>query len=955
MKTSGTYKTLVKGVSQQAPQDRFPGQMSEQVNMIPDPVQGLGRRHGSVFKAERLLGAGWTGTQRTDSVADSASWTTFDYTYGGKEYTICLRRAARPTNSQLPAVLVYNHTDSQFLTVTRPVSDTLLDQLEAGGASAITAIGKYVFLAGNTIVPAQTTSNKWADATNQASAAVWVRGGANGRTFKVVATKTDNTQVTLTHTTPASSYQGQLDTSKIPLYAADPAGGTQSDTEACWIKDVAGTPTAELLWGDWNTSALTAKKGSTAMTNVHPAAPASSTEFRWAAGDKVVTFHSSNIGALDVSVTYTHTKTITNPSYATLVQGLTEDYNSAVTAWIGSAATAIQPESIAAALHAQAVTAGISGGAVIGSTVILSGVKEVVCFDSGDGTLLRGVANQVTAADLVTPVHRVGQVVKVKPRKTDETFYLRAIPKDSAVTSGFAEVSWVEGVGVEQTITGALIYGVAQGSNFYMASTAAGLTAAGATGTHPVYEPSTCGDTDSVNAPFFIGRKITYLGVFQDRLGVGAGSVVRFSRIGDYLNFYRTTMLSAPADDTVELSSQGNEDDELQYSVIYDRDLVIFGKKRQYTISGRAPLTPSNPVMPVMSSHRDAALLQPLAVGDLIFYAKSGALASSVFQIQPGQVAESPQSYPASPQIDKYLLGQPIELASVAQPATLFLRTTGARSSVYCFTFLDTQQGRQQDAWHRFDYRSELGVTLGMTPRDDGLMVFFLRQGDGGDYVVADQQPLTVGLSEYPYLDSHRPWSTVNLGTGSVRPTTSGDWSIAYDASTEYQFIGKPLAQAASLFTEVPGGAGPRVGFDFQAYFVPTNPYVRDNQDRPILTGRLTVTKLGLAYDDSSGFIAEVTSNGVVEVTTDTVDLVVTEVLDALTPSVDTATFNGFVAGDPSALVGRVPITTGIKSVPVAKETRDYVILIKARKWLPLTVTSLDWVGQFFNRTQRVN
>ena len=356
---------------------------------------------------------------------------------------------------------------------------------------------------------------------------MWVRGGANSRTFTVIATKTDNTQVTLSHTTPESAYQGTLNTAQVPLYAPDPAGGTATDTEALFIKSVGGVPTGELLWGEWQPATLTAKKGSTAMTNVHPATPTTSTEFRWGAGDKVVTFHSSNLGALDISVSYTHTKTITNPSYATLVQALTEEYNSAVTSWIGTAAEAIQPENIAAALHAQAVTAGISAGAPIGSTLILTGVKEVVVNDGGDGTLLRGVANETTAADLVTPVHRVGQVVRIRPRKTDETFYLVAKAKNAAVTSGFTEVSWVEGVGVEQSITGALVYGLAIGSTFYIASSAAGLTSAGAAGTHPTYEPSTCGDLSSVNAPFFMGRKITYLGVFQDRLGVGAGSVVR--------------------------------------------------------------------------------------------------------------------------------------------------------------------------------------------------------------------------------------------------------------------------------------------------------------------------------------------------------------------------------------------------------------------------------------------
>lgn len=43
------HKNLLMGVSQQAPQDRIPGQLTAQLNMISDPVTGLRRRPGTEF------------------------------------------------------------------------------------------------------------------------------------------------------------------------------------------------------------------------------------------------------------------------------------------------------------------------------------------------------------------------------------------------------------------------------------------------------------------------------------------------------------------------------------------------------------------------------------------------------------------------------------------------------------------------------------------------------------------------------------------------------------------------------------------------------------------------------------------------------------------------------------------------------------------------------------------
>ena len=44
------YKSLLQGVSQQIPEERLPGQLSAQVNMLSDPVTNLRRRPGAQLR-----------------------------------------------------------------------------------------------------------------------------------------------------------------------------------------------------------------------------------------------------------------------------------------------------------------------------------------------------------------------------------------------------------------------------------------------------------------------------------------------------------------------------------------------------------------------------------------------------------------------------------------------------------------------------------------------------------------------------------------------------------------------------------------------------------------------------------------------------------------------------------------------------------------------------------------
>lgn len=934
MKASGSVASLMQGVSQQVPQERAPGQHTAQTNMLPDPVQGLSRRHGSRWVAEQQTSL--SPANVAQMTADTANWRSFEYSNGGSDYVVLYRSAARASGSTLPALVVFNKTSKTFLTYNRNVTDAVLDTLEAGGISALAAVGKYVFMAGNTVVPTASSSNLWAAAGNQDDAVVWVRGGSYARTFTVTATRLDNSVVTFTYKTPTSSYPNTLDTSGVPVYAADPAGGTQADTESAYIKTVTGAPRAELSWFAWAPTALTAKKGVTAMTNTHPAAPTTSTQFRWTTGDRYADFHSSNLGAVDVTITYTHTKTITNPNYSKSVTDITNAFNSAVTNWIGTAADAIQPEAIAEQLRLAAVAAGLTTATRKASTIIFDNVKSLTVNDGGDNSLIRGVANEVTAVDQVSDVHLVGKIIKVRARQSAEAFYLKATARDASITSGYTEVTWVEAAGTETTINSALLYATVVGTTVHVASSATLLTALTA-GPHPDYVKSSCGDVNSSPLPFFIGKTISYLSVFQDRLVIGAGAVVRCSKIGDYLNFFRSSVLTAPADDPLEMLSQGSEDDILRYSVLYDRDLVIFGDKRQYAVSGRVALTPTSANMQVMSNHANAAQVPPLAVGGVIFYGQLGERASSLHQIQPGQVAESPESFIVSSQVDTYLTGNVIEINNHAKPTHLFVRTSGARNSVFVLTYLDkAQQGRVQDAWHRLDYNTALGPIIGMNRTADGLLVFTLRTANdfGGTsrvYFVADLQPMTTGLSLYPYFDSVRTLAQVNANNSSLHANTTGPWSVAFDSTSEWRFVGGTLAAQATLLSDFPLGTGPRVGIEYTASFAPTNPFVRDKNDKAITSGDLTITLIDVDLASSSGFWADIQE-----------------------PTASTSQeYNARVIGSPDALVGRETVTNMQQSVPVGLETRDYTLTIRARKWLPMTITALAWTGQWFNRTQR--
>ena len=264
-------------------------------------------------------------------------------------------------------------------------------------------------------------------------------------------------------------------------------------------------------------------------------------------------------------------------------------------------------------------------------------------------------------------------------------------------------------------------------------------------------------------------------------------------------------------------------------------------------------------------------------------------------------------------------------LSSTGSPSHLIVRTDASRNAVYLFSYLDRQDGRKMDSWSKLTFNSVLGGIVGASVVPSGIMLYFLRQANDGVYLVADFLSLRAGLSNNPYLDSQRPYTA----SGAILPTAGSAYSVAYNNTSSKYLLGVSLPDRAEVIGDT---AGLVVGANQEAYFTPTNPYMRDNKNKAILSGSLTITKFIVATAQSGGFSWSVMSEGTER---------------------SKGSFNGLVLGDPGTKVGVAPVVDAQVSVPVGLESRAFAVTMTARKWQPLTITAIEWSGQFYNRVQR--
>lgn len=853
-RVSGSYESVVRGVSEQNPQSRRSGQHFAQVNLISDPVRGLARRHGSQLQDEQVFPL--AGTVFPDMLADTDCCHTFPFFIGGVEHDLIVRTAPREGGRDTFA-FCFNKETRAFIPVIYNEGDDLLELLIAGGVSAVANVGRYLFLAGNTIVPDQIINNKWADPDNQKLLAGWIRGGAYKRTFKVKLTRLDNVIVEAEYQTKASSYPGTLDTSDI----------------------------------------LTA-----------------------------------------------------DPDYQKKVNDRTNEYNSAVTAYIGEAAQDITPENIAQKLVDNLVIAGVDPGAVQridGYVVVSEGYKEIQLEDSGDNSLVRSVGNVIDNLDLVSARHYIGKVLKVEPEdSTGDPVYLEAFAKDE-VSTGWTEVVWREAAGVEQTPLGVFCFATVEANRLYIAGNATGLGALAGIADVPDYKPNLVGDDVSAELPEFFGKRVDYLGVFQDRLVIGSGATLFFSRPGDYLNWFRQSVLSVQDDDPWEGFALGAEDDIIKHSVLYDRSLLLYGKRFQYLVSGRTGLTPANASVTIVSSYEDAIDAAPRGSGNFVFYTKHsgapGKETTSLHQVQPSYVADVSDTYTASQQLDTYLAGKPVEIVAMTAPNMVLLRTDRNRQRLYVYSYLDNPGNNERlfDSWSFWEWDERVGHIIGISRSEADILVYMVKRGANylnGDrvWVSCERFVRDTDLSDYPYMDSLRPVAGFYEPDDAtyINPQTPPEGvAMAIQRGPAEQFLGDSLSNLSRFEQDYSGLRDQTyTGFHYDAYVTPTNPYARDRNEQAILGGRLTLQKTKIAVTDTGGLKCTVEARGSTR---------------------ESLNFIGRLLGQPIDMVGRQPIVTTDLTAFIGGEVRECKYTLSAIRWLPMTVNSIEWQGQFFFNTRR--
>jgi len=217
----------------------------------------------------------------------------------------------------------------------------------------------------------------------------------------------------------------------------------------------------------------------------------------------------------------------------------------------------------------------------------------------------------------------------------------------------------------------------------------------------------TVGDDDSNPEPSFIGKKISNLFFYRNRLGFLAGDSVILSKAGDFFNFFATSAVQATADDPIDISASSTRPAVLKYARSTSAGLVLFGERDQFILSTDGDvLSPTTAKINTLSSFECDPVVEAESLGTTMAFVAKTPLFTRVYELGEIDTERAPDMGEITTIIPELIPESIDSLITSSTQSMMSLGTTGS-NKIFQYRFL-TRGDNRVSSWYTWELTGNL-------------------------------------------------------------------------------------------------------------------------------------------------------------------------------------------------------------------------------------------------------
>jgi hypothetical protein len=440
------------------------------------------------------------------------------------------------------------------------------------------------------------------------------------------------------------------------------------------------------------------------------------------------------------------------------------------------------------------------------------------------------------------------------------------------------------------------------------------------------------GDAESAAAPSFIGKTISDIFFFRNRLGFLADENVIMSRNGSFYDFWPETVTQSLATDPIDVAVSHVKVSLLRRAVPFNEVLLLFSDQTQFQLTADQALTPETVKIDQTTEFEASLTARPVGAGPNIYFAVQRGDYSAVreYFVEPDIARNDATDITAH--VPRYIPGTITSLSASSTEDLLVALSSTDTDSVYVYKWYWNGKDKLQSCWSRWNFytgESVMGVSL-----VESSCYILIKRSDGLYLERIDLQTIDETVGYQVHLDrlctltgaysAENNWTTWTL----PYPQATGIYVIKGPAFTKS--VGDEITVTRPTSTTVRATGDYSAGicyvgrtYEFRYEF--STQYLRDQSESKLAIneGRLQLLSGRLVYTDSGSFQVEVDADGR-----------------------DTQTYKSRgLLGTSGLVIGQPSIQSGTFPFPIMSKNDKVSISIVNDSYMPSAFQSAEWTA----------
>jgi len=465
------------------------------------------------------------------------------------------------------------------------------------------------------------------------------------------------------------------------------------------------------------------------------------------------------------------------------------------------------------------------------------------------------------------------------------------------------------------------------------------------------YDKCLCGDERSAPEPSFIGKKITDVFFYRNRLGFIADEGVIFSRSAKFFNFWRETATQVLDTDPIDISTSHVKVSLLRHAIPFNESLLLFSDQTQFMLGAGEVLTPGGVSLDQVTEFEASDKVKPVGAGQFVYFATNKGEHTGLREYYVDGSTKTNNANDVTSHVPRYIRGAVFKMTASTNEDILVALADKERNVAYVYKYYHSGQEKVQSSWSRWEFAPD-DVILNVEFIESTLWLV-IRRPDG---VYLERMDIEAGIVDegLPYvvhLDRRITQAKVQSLNFSGGYT---EFRLPYALSDPNKLVivtapgdaTNPAGKVMPYTTRQDNGTVYRVQGNLSRFYAGVSYTLRYvfsplliREDAPgggrvaNTEGRIQVRRCLINYADTGYFKIEVTP----------------ERRDTYT-----SVFTGRIIGSGRNRIGQTNVETGSFKFPVMANNMGVEIVLVNDSHLPSRHLNLDWEALYTVRTQRM-